>query len=89
MKKSLLAGDKEILSRLEITSLEAEKKNWSSYLVWSDLYKVASPEGGNPSTKLCNAQLDKCGRLLLKEEIAYYKPKRNFIPNRIRLVCDF
>jgi hypothetical protein len=66
---------KEILSDLKITSSEAEKKNWSSYLVWTDLYKVASPDGGNPSNRLCEAQFEQC-KLLLKEEIATFKPKR-------------
>lgn len=66
---------KEILSELKITKSEAEKTNWSSYLVWTNLYKVASPEGGNPSNKLCDVQLEKC-KTLLKEEIAAFKPEK-------------
>ena len=74
-KKAFWRVIKEILSELKITKSEEEKKNWSSCLVWSNLYKVASPEGGNPSTRLGDAQREGC-RSVLKEEISFFKPKR-------------
>lgn len=49
-------------------------ENWSSKLVWSNLYKVAPSEGGNPSDSLCTHQLEACNELL-KAEIEEYKPK--------------
>ncbi len=62
---------KEILSELKITSAE----DWASHLVWSELYKIASNKGGNPSAKLLNAQFEKCKKVL-NEEIIEFKPKR-------------
>ena len=48
---------------------------WSSYLVWSNLYKVAPIDGGNPDERLCNAQFEGC-RTLLYQEIKDYRPTR-------------
>jgi hypothetical protein len=62
---------KEILSKLKNT----EPEDWASYLVWSELYKIASSEGGNPSAKLLNAQWENCKRVL-SEEIKFYEPTR-------------
>ncbi len=55
--------------------LENDEEKWSSYLVWSNLYKVAPAEGGNPSDKLCDIQLEGC-RSLFKTELSIYAPKR-------------
>jgi hypothetical protein len=48
---------------------------WSSRLIWSNLYKVAPYQGGNPSTRLCTAQQDWCEAHLAKE-VELWKPKR-------------
>jgi len=49
--------------------------NWSSHLVWSNLYKVSPGDEGNPSEKLCAVQLDGCKNLLACE-LDEYRPKR-------------
>ncbi len=36
---------------------------WSSYLVWSNLYKIAPETGGNPGERLCSVQLGGCRTL--------------------------
>lgn len=53
-------------------SLE-ERQNWSSRIVWSNLYKFA-PQGGNPSGKLKENQEEYCWKIL-DEEIDILKPK--------------
>ncbi len=54
---------------------DVEMDDWPSHLIWSNLYKMAPDQGGNPSGKVCSAQLEHC-RELLFTEIATYKPKR-------------
>lgn len=58
---------------LEIVD-DATDDDWSSYLVWSNLYKVSPASGGNPSTKLCNAQQAACANMLVRE-IEYFQPQ--------------
>lgn len=48
---------------------------WSSYLVWSNLYKLSPADAGNPSGKLRRIQLPGC-RDLLQLEIEIYRPTR-------------
>lgn len=48
--------------------------NWASRIVWSNLYKIAPYEGGNPSSSLCNYQFALCNELL-KSEIEEYLPE--------------
>jgi hypothetical protein len=48
---------------------------WPSYLVWSNLYKVAPAAGGNPNGTLCSLQLPGCIDLL-RLELATYTPTR-------------
>lgn len=48
--------------------------HWSSKVIWSNLYKIAPNEGGNPSDGLCNAQFNACNELL-EAEIREFKPK--------------
>ena len=59
----------------ELGIVESDDKNWSSHLVWSNLYKVAPSSGGNPGKKLCDIQFDECVRLL-QQELSTYRPKR-------------
>jgi len=49
--------------------------NWPSHIVWSNLYKVAPAEGGNPSDTICKIQFRGC-RSLLGLELTNYSPKR-------------
>ncbi len=48
--------------------------NWSSHVAWSNLYKVAPWEGGNPSDALCYAQLEDCKKIMQKE-LAFTSPR--------------
>ena len=43
-------------------------------IVWSNLYKVAPEDGGNPSSKLRNVIFENCLNIL-REEIVFFKPK--------------
>ncbi|HIF9359576.1 hypothetical protein HWA77_25310 [Photobacterium damselae subsp. damselae] len=49
--------------------------HWASYIVWSNLYKIAPSNGGNPSDMLCDEQFDGCNQLL-QEELRYYQPQK-------------
>ena len=64
-----------VIKRLSqnINKLDSDE-SWVSKLVWSNLYKIAPSEGGNPSDSLCGYQLDSCNELF-KAEIVEYKPK--------------
>lgn len=53
---------------------EWNEENWSSKIIWSNLYKVAPANGGNPNKTLCNLQLDFC-KDILNYEIQQNKPK--------------
>lgn len=54
-------------------SLAENFKLWSSYLAWSNLYKIAPEEGGNPSRRLRSVQLEG-SRSLLYREIEDFQP---------------
>lgn len=43
-------------------------------IAWSNLYKIAKDEGGNPSGRLMDVQLEECKKIL-KLEIKLLKPK--------------
>ena len=45
---------------------DANCKDWSSRLVWSNLYKVSPGKGGNPGPTLCNVQLCGCKEVLVR-----------------------
>lgn len=51
------------------------QEDWPSYLVWSNLYKVAPTKAGNPREILCRLQLDGCIQLLWLE-VETYRPER-------------
>ena len=48
--------------------------NRTSHVAWSNLYKVAPWEGGNPSDALCYAQLEDCKKIMQKE-LAFTSPR--------------
>lgn len=50
-------------------------QNWSSRLVWSNLYKIAPFQGGNPDNRLAAIQLPFCRELLI-QEITAFRPRR-------------
>ena len=54
---------------------DGQEENWSSRLVWSNLYKISPHAGGNPSDKLCAIQEPGCIELL-RTEIEDYQPER-------------
>ncbi len=59
----------------ELNIADIDQNTWPSHIVWSNLYKLAPEEGGNPNNTLCNAQLSGCCSLL-KLELSIYNPKR-------------
>jgi len=54
---------------------ENSESDWSSRLVWSNLYKISPQAGGNPSDALCALQERGCIELL-RQEIIDYAPER-------------
>jgi hypothetical protein len=47
--------------------------DWSSHVAWSNLYKIAPYEGGNPCDSLCYKELDDCIKII-QEEISFLSP---------------
>ena len=62
-----------VLGNLDVVS--PNDAAWPSHLAWTNLYKVAPYEGGNPNAALCKAQLPGCISLL-QAEIAARRPRR-------------
>ena len=62
-----------VVDNLHIANID--ESNWPSHLVWSNLYKVAPADGGNPSDTLCDIQFTGC-QSLLELELSLYNPKR-------------
>ena len=54
---------------------EPPPPDWSSYVCWTNLYKIAPAGGGNPGGKLEEVQRDLSGDLL-QREIAAFEPRR-------------
>lgn len=61
----------KVTSYIPITE---DESNFSSWLVWSNLYKI-SPRKGNPDANLCHLQLEGC-KSSFKREIDVYRPGR-------------
>lgn len=59
-----------------------DKARFFDYIAWSNLYMVAPKDGGNPSNRMCKAQLNIC-REILKAEIEAYAP------THILLITDY
>lgn len=60
---------------MNLNIIDFEYADWSSHLVWSNLYKVSPAEDGNPNSVLCEAQLLSCVELF-KLELRTYSPSR-------------
>lgn len=59
----------------ELNSLNEDDEDWSSYLVWSNLFKIAPWDGGNPKVLMKRAQKPWCYEML-EQELMVYQPKR-------------
>lgn len=66
---------RSVVCELSITDVVNDSQPWSSNLVWSNLYKIAPIDGGNPGGTLRRAQLNGCVKLL-KMEVEKYQPRR-------------
>jgi len=55
-------------------SKEGENPEWFKNICYTNLCKIISTEGGNPSEKLIHAQMKRDMLELLKIEIDYYRP---------------
>lgn len=49
--------------------------NWSSFVIWSNLYKISPASGYNPNDELCDLQRLFCQDILI-EEFRQWQPKR-------------
>lgn len=67
---------KQVLSELSGEELPVK---WVDDIAWSNLYKVAPRDGGNPDNKLCAAQIEMC-KDILQEEIRELRPTHIFMP---------
>lgn len=52
---------------------DSEQNKWVDYIAWTNLYKVAPKDTGNPTTTMAKKQLDACKKIL-KSEIEKFKP---------------
>jgi len=64
----------KLLTR-ELGIADVTKPDWSTYLIWSNLYKISPFHGGNPSNSFAEFQRKECVNLL-KEEISQWQPKK-------------
>lgn len=62
-----------VVSNLGIANVD--QPDWPSHLVWSNLYKVAPFDGGNPGDRLCVIQQDGC-KTLFQHELALHRPEK-------------
>ena len=49
------------------------EKDWTKYIAWTNLYKLAPFNGGNPDSELCSLQKDTC-KIILQEELNHLTP---------------
>ncbi len=64
---------RQVVERFQLANIHGGP--WSSCIAYSNLYKIAPANGGNPSQGLSTLQLLHCQRLL-DLEISIYKPKK-------------
>lgn len=62
-----------VVERLDIADVDG--LDWPCHLVWSNLYKAAPAQGGNPNGKLQRMQVEGCRRLL-QWELEKFRPRR-------------
>ena len=63
---------KRIVASLQIAD---DPAHWSSYLAWTNLYRIAPADSGNPSAQLQGAQIEWC-KQALTEDVLALQPKR-------------
>lgn len=51
------------------------QKNFSDYIVWSNLYKISPKDRGNPNNKICQDTYNLMDEILC-EELRFYKPQK-------------
>ncbi len=64
-----------LMHQLTVKLLPESDAPWHSRIIWSNLYKVAPYDGGNPSNRLCSAQEQACLRYFAKE-LEIWRPRR-------------
>jgi hypothetical protein len=64
-----------VVRELSIADVTDESQPWPSNLVWSNLYKVAPVDGGNPGGSLRALQRNGCVKLL-EIEVKNFQPRR-------------
>jgi hypothetical protein len=64
----------QMLSTIKKVSSYFYKDNWFNYVAWSNLYKVAPDDQGNPNGQLCNLELQEC-KDIFRKEIELFSPK--------------
>lgn len=71
------------LTKIIINTLNKnlQENDWIHYLVWSNLYKIAPLDGGNPNEALCAAQL-KYAKKILEYEL------HNMLPTHVIFITD-
>ncbi|WP_254511963.1 hypothetical protein [Anatilimnocola floriformis] len=67
--------DELIQSKRESDEAASTKTGWYSHLIWSNLYKVAPYNGGNPGNRLCTAQENAC-KNYFTSELEIWRPRR-------------
>ena len=75
-----------VVERLGIADIE--RASWPSHLVWSNLYKIAPCQGGNPNDSLCDIQFPGC-RELFTLELTTYTPSRLLLLTGTAWARDF
>lgn len=55
-----------LMKRISVSLLE-NKNDWYNYVAWTNLYKIAPWEGGNPTSTLKNMQQEYCAKILEKD----------------------
>lgn len=52
---------------------EQKETRWIDYIAWTNIYKVAPSDTGNPTTSMCKCQLETCKKIL-DTEIKVFNP---------------
>ncbi|MCM1245839.1 MAG: hypothetical protein NC293_09390 [Roseburia sp.] len=50
-----------------VDHIDTANDKWTDYIAWTNLYKVAPQDGGNPTTTMRNDQLEACREILVAE----------------------
>lgn len=66
----------------ELGIADINSRDWPSYIVWTNLYKIAPDKAGNPSRALMKIQREIAGKIFL-EEILQWRPKKILFLTRL------